>query len=364
MTASATKSSAGRGGWRRAADLHTVRKHDEEHPHAAVFPAAPEELAEAERTRVVKLYRRGVPIAKLARRTCRPRATIYRLVLEERIAKLNRRKAKFIDDSLYHQDDADDAIEAIAAPSMLDDASPQGEASRVPRDLPPYLADLYRTPLLSPARERGLFLKFNFRKMQFAQARRKLDPQFARTRDINVLEGLWRRVTETKNEIVRANLRLVVSIARKHLRPGLSLMELISEGNLTLMRAVESFDTHRGHRFSTYATLALMKGFARSIPQMLSDRAAGAPADQRLLDVPDRRPTLATDRFIDREAVRDMLQRLDDRERRVLRAYYGLDEAAPATYEQVGERLGISKQRVRQIEQTALAKLRSGARQD
>src|SRR5687767_8573098 len=129
--------------------LHTVRKHDEEHPESAVFPAAPVEPAEVERARIVKLYRRGVPIAKLARRSCRPRATIYRLVLEERIAKLNRRKAKFIDDPLYHQDEAERAIEAIAAPSLLDEPAPQGEASRVPRDLPPYLADLYRTPLLS-----------------------------------------------------------------------------------------------------------------------------------------------------------------------------------------------------------------------
>ena len=85
-----------------------------------------------------------------------------------------------------------------------------------------------------------------------------------------MLEGHLARRTEVKNQIVRANLRLVVSVARKHLRPGLSLMELISDGNITLMRAVEGFDVHRGHRFSTYATLALMKGFARSVPQMLS----------------------------------------------------------------------------------------------
>ena len=84
-------------------------------------------------------------------------------------------------------------------------------------------------------------------------ARRKVEPQFARGRDLNELEGHLRRSTEVKNDILRANLRLVVSVARKHLRPGLSMMELVSEGNLTLMRAVEGFDLHRGHRFSTYA---------------------------------------------------------------------------------------------------------------
>src|SRR5206468_11114453 len=101
-------------------------------------------------------------------------------------------------------------------------------------------------------------------------ARRKLEPQLAHRRDLALLETHLRRSTLTKNEILRANLRLVVSVARKHLRPGLNLMELISEGNLTLMRAVEGFDIHKGNRFSTYATLALMKGFARSVPLMLA----------------------------------------------------------------------------------------------
>src|SRR5205807_7053638 len=142
--------------------------------------------------------------------------------------------------------------------------------NRIPRDLPPYLQELYRTPLLSPGRERALYLKFNFHKYQFVTARRKLEPQFARLRDLDELEARLRLATETKNAILRANLRMVVSIARKHLRPGLSLMELISDGNMTLMRAVEGFDVHRGNRFSTYATLALMKGFARSVPALLA----------------------------------------------------------------------------------------------
>ena len=86
------------------------------------------------------------------------------------------------------------------------------------------------------------------------------------------MEAHLARSVETKNQIVRANLRLVVSVARKHLRPGMNLMELISDGNITLMRTVEGFDIHKGYRFSTYATLALMKGFARSVPLMRSGK--------------------------------------------------------------------------------------------
>jgi RNA polymerase sigma factor (sigma-70 family) len=77
--------------------------------------------------------------------------------------------------------------------------------------------------------------------------------------------------------------------------------------------------------------------------------------------VPDARHATATDRFLAREQVGHMLSGLEARERDVLLAHYGLDESEPATYEQVGRRLGISKERVRQIEQTALAKLRAGS---
>ena len=116
-------------------------------------------------------------------------------------------------------------------------------------------------------------------------ARRKIDPQFARSRDLRRLEEIRRRISDAKNRIVQANLRLVVSVARKHLRPGLSLMELISDGNLTLIRAVDSFDIHKGNRFSTYATFALMKGFARSVPEMLSR----APRSRSRRHVPGKR---------------------------------------------------------------------------
>jgi RNA polymerase sigma factor (sigma-70 family) len=353
--------------------LHTIRKHDQEHPEAAVFPLAAEPLGEEERAKILKGYRRGVPLKALARRVCRGRSAVYRVVLDERVARLNRRKVKFIDDPLYHQEGAAEAVGAIVVGTEAALAAEgRAEDARVPRDLPAYLQALYRTPLLTPARERALFLQFNYLKYRFISARRKLEPQFARTREVNALEAHLRRATDVKNQIVQANLRLVVSVARKHLRPGLSLMELVSDGNVTLMRAVESYDFHRGHRFSTYATLALMKGFARSVPQMLSGghvRTAGG--DRALAEVSDPRLQAVQDRLLAREEVRQLLSRLDDRERSVVLAHYGIDTGGaaevrtsggrlePATYEQVGRLLGITKQRVRQIEQSALAKLRS-----
>ncbi len=344
-----------------AAVLHVLSIHDERSPREAILPRAQAPVTPLERAKILGSHRRGLSIKALARRARRPWSAVYRVVLDAQVARLAHRKVKFIDDPLYHQPDAAGTVAAIAAPSEDLLAPHRAHDARVPRDLPPYLAELYRTPLLSPARERALFLQLNFHKFQFASARRRLDPCRAQARDLSELERHLAAATESKNAIVRANLRLVVSVARQHQRPGLSLMELISEGNLTLMRAVDGFDAHRGNRFSTYATFALMKGFARSVPQLLASRSAGEEAGA-LAAIPDPQFQAAGQRIADREQVGQLLSRLDERERRVLLAHYGLGSVrAPATFEQVGESLGLSGVRVRQIEQRAIAKLRLAA---
>jgi RNA polymerase primary sigma factor len=335
-----------------------LKCHDQQHADSAILTMAAQPITGEQREEIYAAYRGGENVNALAERLARCHTEIYRVVLEQRLARLNRRRMRFIDDPIYHETDADAAIDAIVAQEELADPH-NGEAARIPRDLPAYLQDLYRTPLLSAARERALFLKLNFHKFEFVTARRKVDPALASARQVNQLEKLRRRVAEAKNRIIKANLRLVVSVARKHLRPNLSLMDLISDGNITLMRAVDSFDFHKGNRFSTYATLALMKGFARSVPQM-QVRQRQAPADfESLLNVSDHRPSMDVDRLLDRDQVNGLLSRLEPRERDVILAHYGLNERIPATYEQVGSKMGLSKQRVRQIEQAALAKLRA-----
>ena len=80
------------------------------------------------------------------------------------------------------------------------------------------------------------------------------------------IENLYEESVATKNQIISANLRLVVSIAKRYVGPAEDFFELVSDGNLSLIRAVEKFDVSRGNRFSTYATWAIMKNFARTIP--------------------------------------------------------------------------------------------------
>jgi len=338
--------------------LHTIRKHDQEHPDSAIFPLASRPISPQDRIAIIRAHRHGSTLSAIARQLARSRSAIYRVVMDDRIHRLTRRKISFFDDPLYHQAAAASAIEAIVSQEELAD-EPQREDLRIPRDLPPYLQDLYRTRLLTKSKERAFFLKLNFHKYQFVKARRHLDPELVCHRRLRQLEAHLAAASTTKNTIVRANLRLVVSVARKHLRPGVALLELVSEGNMTLMRAVDSFDIHRGNRFSTYATLALMKGFARTVPQLLAASYASSGDPELLARLPDRQPAADMSRVFARDEVHTLLSHLSDRERDILSAYYGLDERTPATYQQVGQRLGLSKERVRQIEQIAMAKLRA-----
>ena len=122
-------------------------------------------------------------------------------------------------------------------------------------------------PLLSPEEELRLFRRYNYCKFQADVLRRDLGPYQNPTPLIEKIESLLSEATESKNAIIRANLRLVVGIARRHIGPQAGLLELISDGNISLMRAVEKFDYSRRYRFSTYATWAISRDYARTIPE-------------------------------------------------------------------------------------------------
>src|SRR5205085_6139897 len=149
---------------------------DQENPVDAIFPREAEALSSDDRAAITRAYKRGVELKAIARKYCRTRQTIYRVIVDERIARFEKKKIRFIDDPLYHEPDAESAIEAIVNQEVIGETQARQEW-RVPKDLPPYLADLYRVPLLSAAQERGLFLLLNYRKYLFAMERRKLDPQ-------------------------------------------------------------------------------------------------------------------------------------------------------------------------------------------
>ncbi len=348
--------------------LHTLKKHDAENPADAVLALAAAVVADRDRMAILKAARRGIALRRIARRYRRPRSVIYHIIVQERAHRLLKRRVRFIDDPLYHQPEAVSVIrQIVAAADTAAENRPRDE--RVPRDLPPYLQDLWRIRLLTAARERALFLQFNLRKQMFVHAKRKLDLEFARNRELGTLDRYLRSAIEVRNMIATANLRLVVSVARKHLRPGVALTDLVSEGNITLMRAVDGFDIHKGTRFSTYATLALMKGFARAVPQLLADRGRGIGGDSPILpDLADIRQPAVERQAMQRDEVRHLLSQLEPGERSALATWFGIDLGDPADRREllagdsgvfVAEAGELSPQRLRKIGQSAIAKLRA-----
>ncbi len=349
---------------------YTIRQHDRRSPDRAAFPEMTEPLSKDDRNMIYRAFLNGVSPSVLAKRFARTRGSIYRVVYNTRAEHLAEREISYIYNPQFDLPNAEDVIlggryeptgpETVSA----DGDRPLGgsKAAAVPRDLPPYLQALYRVPLLSADEERDLFRKYNYLKFRADHARQEIDPTRAKVADLRTVESLLLQANVLKNRIIRSNLRLVVSIAKKHIRGPQTLFELVSDGNVALMRAVEKFDYARGFRFSTYASWAIMRTYARSVPKERYQLDRFATGNDEVLDIAASLRTYDPNEMNlpeIRESIDAMLSQLTERERTVLADHYGLMEGVAAkTFEQLGGELGISKERVRQIELQALKKLR------
>lgn len=329
-----------------------LRKHDAENPDAALLKGRPAVTDAGAIETVLRLHADGLPLRTAATKAGLPTSSAYRIVLADRTARSIGRQIKFLDDPLYHQDDCEQVIAALVAQQPIETESlpPEMTDRRLTRGLSSELAAVCAHQVLTATQERALFLQYNFRKFQAAQARRKLDPVHVRRRDLAEIDKRLAAATDVRNRIVRANLRLAVAVAKKHVRPGVSLAELVSEGSLTLMRAAESFDTRRGNKFSTYATLALMKGYARTVGRMRS-----GPVLSDVLDsVADRSPCRME--TVDRaDRISRLLEPLDRAERAAVCRQFDLAhtaEAAGPAHSAFAER---------RLQKSALDKLRAQA---
>ena len=282
-----------------------------------------------------------------------------------------------------------------------------------------YLSDIGQYTLLTKDDEVRLAQAIEARAQaeeDLAKSAKELTP--ARRRE---LKRLVRQGDEAQRTFVQSNLRLVVSIAKKYQASGLPLLDLIQEGNLGLMHAVEKFDWRKGFKFSTYATWwirqAITRGIANTgrtirLPVHAGDTLARVQKAQARLELKYGRPAtlaelgaeveLPEDKLIealrfraeplslseplredgdaelgdvveDRSAespfemaatallpieINRLLAPLDDREREILRLRFGLDRGEPRTLEEVGEHFNLTRERIRQIEARAMSKLR------
>lgn len=337
----------------------TLKAYDKDHPGRAIFGPSSGPLTDEAKARIYRLHRIGVSVDNLARQFGRTRSSIYRVINETRARRMLDLKLDFIHHESFNNPHSHAEILA-PMPEPADARSTR--RGKAPKGLPPYLASLYEVPLLSREQEMHLFRKMNFLKHQAATLRDKIDPLRAKSTDLDEIDRLQEEALAVKNQIIRANLRLVVSIAKRHVGPSNNFFELVSDGNMSLIRAVEKFDFSRGNKFSTYASWAIMKNFARSIPEEnyrrdrfvtgheeMFEAAADTRADEHEYESSLKRMQVA---------IKDMLDKLDERERRIIISRFGLNGAAEQTLEQLGRELGITKERVRQIESRAQHKLK------
>jgi RNA polymerase primary sigma factor len=286
-----------------------------------------------------------------------------------------------------------------------------------------YLKEIGKVPLLTAEQEVSLAKRIEAGYLSAVKLAECDDED--ETEEANPLELLVADGVDAKKALIEANLRLVVSIAKRYVGRGMLLLDLIQEGNLGLMRAVEKFDYTKGFKFSTYATWWIRQAITRAIADqartiripvhMVETINKVTRAQRQMLQELGREPTIeelgdklempvekvreiqrisqepvsleapvgdeddsflgdfvedpaaiapadAAARALLNEAVKEALDQLSDRERKVVELRFGLEDGQAHTLEEVGKEFGVTRERIRQIEAKTLAKLRHPTR--
>jgi RNA polymerase primary sigma factor len=297
----------------------------------------------------------------------RSRARRTSSVLRQRAERVLTREIAFVPNPSFREFDADPAwrreLESDiphSGPDLFD--APLGGRIRMPA----HLERLCAAPLLTPEQERDLFCRMNYLKYRANSLRVTLSAKRPNERKLNKIDQLLGRASAVRNQIVHANIRLVVSIVKQFADERNSFDDLLSEGISCLIKAVEKFDFDRGFRFSTYATRAVRREVFRLVQRQFRDRVRFATGSSDALTKqlttetsPERSETSWNELH---QSIGTLMGALDQREKFIVQARYGFhDLGEKPTFQHLGRLLGVSKERVRQLEQRALGKLREQA---
>jgi RNA polymerase primary sigma factor len=340
---------------------YTLRRHDREHPAEAVFAKDESPQIPQEHLNIFESYLAGDSIPDIAEALGRPRSVITRIVNEMRARRVLERAVKYMFSPEFDAPDAEKTILSKDACAAIPFTEPRSAKTRAKQ---PYFDDLSRLPVLTPEQERDLFRQYNYLKFRAARLREDLDRMQPDRNLLGRVEELLERAENCKATLIRCNLRLVMNMAKRHVGNAPDLFEVVSDGNVSLMQAVEKFDYTRGNKFSTYATWAIMRNYARTIPQQRYQRRRLRTTSEEILEsVPDHTAgdvAAASERRSLREKIGAALEGLDNREQEIVRQHFGLTTTGrQKTLEEIGKTMGVTKERIRQIEARALLKLRS-----
>ncbi|MHC4696043.1 MAG: sigma-70 family RNA polymerase sigma factor [Planctomycetota bacterium] len=301
---------------------YTLRRYDESHGSKALFTRNGQSVHCERHLAIWRCHRSGETVASIATAFDSSVEEIEQILREVQLRQYKEQPPAYVHNELFDAPTADGLILDVPEPEV--EAPPK---PRIPSGLPSYLSSLYLTPLLTREQEVDLFRRYNYLKYKAAKVIVSVDPESAGVEQFDALEDLMARIGTIKQRVIRANLRLVVSIAKKHVGWSSRFFEVISDGNMSLMRAVERFDYARGNRFSTYATWAIMKNYARSIPVELYHCSRYVTGQDLVLDAtPDHRPepVPASDRQQVRELIEAGMDELGEREREIVTHHFGL----------------------------------------
>jgi len=310
------------------------------HPQTPIFPDGRDPLSEAERRQLLAYFRHGYKPGELARSFLVGRTTIERTLRELVAEEILGRKWEYIPCEDFEAPDAEERLIRDLSPEALEEKGLAGP--------------------LDAQQEERLFRQYNFLKSLLARAREELRPSDLSPEQLERLCRVHEMALAVRNCLILANLRLVVHLASRHLGTGRRLDELVSDGTVSLMQAIEKFDFRRGNRFSTYATWAILRNFAKTIPHEARIHHTEITGTTDLIashgDPKARVPQQRDFRDVLRSTVAELLLELSPREREIIAARFGIGRQAE-TLEQIGQRFGVSRERIRQLEARALRKL-------
>lgn len=278
-----------------------------------------------------------------------------------RVAELRKEAAEHIPNEMFKLRIAEATV--LGDDLLLISDAPVKRSAKL-ANMPSHLAGLCERPLLTPDEERSMFQRMNFLRFKAAKI---LDSGSGSKRigqwDVERAEGLLRAANWHRDNIVQANLRLVISIVKKFANNQCSFDDLLSDGIIALMRAVDKFDYDRGFRFSTYATQVVRRNCYRMVMDRQQERLKVTNSVYEPgMDVADdvRSPSMSEGRWSTlRTHLTTLLDQLDRREKFIIRARFSLGgHRRVQTLQALADALGVSKERVRQLEKRAMDKLK------